>query len=138
MVPFRTGVFNAGMPVKPVALKFSWKRWSPTWESVRFRTSLFRVMTQVRNYVEIWELDVYKPKGRECQDAALFAGNVQKKIQEVLEQEVVELNRKHKFVYHAFLKGEIGAKEALNKSRILSEEDQLLKKRREWAVQENV
>lgn len=105
MVPFRTGVFNAGIPVRPVCIRFPYRHFNLSWETIRFREHIFRTMTQVRNNVEFIEMPVYVPSDEEKSDSRLFASNVQNEMGRVLEQGVTPLNRKHKFLYHSYLLG---------------------------------
>lgn len=127
MVPFRTGVFNAGLPVKPVCIRFPYRRFNLSWETIRFREHLFRTMTQVWNQVHISELPVYEPSEEEMSDARLFASNVQAEMAKVLGQPIVPLNRKHKFLYHSWLLGkEDSGEEVLRKSSELFKGDEQL------------
>lgn len=127
MVPFRTGVFNAGLPVKPVCIRFPHRHFNLSWETIRFREHLFRTMTQFQNYVHCTELPVYVPSEEEQSDSRLFAFNVQSEIQSVLQQDVVPLNRKHKLLYHSYLLGKVKPEtEVLDKARILLQEDEQL------------
>lgn len=128
MVTFRTGVFNAGLPVKPVCIQFPYKHFNLSWETIRFREHLFRTMTQVRNDVTCTELPVYVPSAEEQADARLYSINVQTEMARVLDQPISALNRKHKFLYHSYLLGkESNEMEVLEKARKLVEtDDQLL------------
>lgn len=127
MVNFRTGVFNAGIPVLPVTVEFPHKHWNMSWETVRFRTHLFRTMTQFVNKVRIKTLPVYVPNEEEKSNSQLYARNVQLEMAKYLEhQEIYSLNRKHKFLYHRFVCGKIDAEEVGIEARKLVEEDKLL------------
>lgn len=122
MVPFRTGVFNAGLPVKPICIRFPYKRFNLSWETIRFKEHLFRTMTQFTNHVHLTELPVYEPSEEEIHDARLFARNVQREMGAVLEQPIVVLNRKHKFLYHSWILG----KEKSEQDVIMKANDMLL------------
>lgn len=128
MVPFRTGVFNAGVPVKPICIRFPYSHFNLSWETIRFREHVFRTMTQLVNYVHISELPVYNPSTEEMMDARLYASNVQEEMSIVLEQPVELLNRKHKFLYHSYLLGkEEGEQETLRKAEeLFKADDQLM------------
>lgn len=127
MVPFRTGVFNAGLPVKIVCIRFPCHHFNLSWETIRFREHLFRTMTQVTNYVHISELPVYQPSEQEMTDARLYSSNVQAEMAKVLEQPIVPLNRKHKFLYHSWLLGkEKIIEDVLRKSSELFNDDEQL------------
>lgn len=55
----------------------------------------------------VTELPPYSPSDAEKADASRYAANVQRLMAHVLDQTVVPLNRKHKFLYHSYLLGKI-------------------------------
>lgn len=127
MVAFRTGVFNAGVPVRPVCIRFPYRNFNLSWESIRFWEHLYRTMTQWRNCVDMIEMPPYIPSEDEKSDARLFSKNVQAQMARVLDQPVVLLNRKHKFLYHKWLTGKVADEgEVVAEARKLEEEDPLL------------
>lgn len=127
MIKFRTGVFLAGKPVRPVVVKLPYKRWNTSWESVPFRYHMWRTMTQFSNSVELVELPIYVPNEAERADPRLFAERVQADMQAVLDgMPVYELSRKHKFVYHDWLRGKVDPPTALAKAEELKRGDKLL------------
>jgi lysophosphatidylcholine acyltransferase / lyso-PAF acetyltransferase len=127
MIPFRTGVFNAGLPVRPVCIQFPYKRFNLSWESIRFREHMFRTLTQFRNNVVMIELPPYEPSEPERADSRLYAANVQRYMARALELPVVPLNRNHKVLYHSYLLGkETDPSVVAAKAKALSEEDTLL------------
>lgn len=123
MVAFRTGVFNAGVPVKPVCIRFPYKHFNLSWETIRFREHLFRTMTQFKNNVHITELPVYEPNEEEKNNSGVYASNVQREMAEVLQQQILPLNRDHKFLYHSYLIGKEPSAE-----KIFQKADQLFSK----------
>lgn len=127
MIKFRTGVFLAGKPIRPVVVKLPYKRWNTSWESVPFRYHMWRTMTQFSNSVELIELPIYVPDAAERADPRLFAERVQGDMQAVLDgMPVYELSRKHKFVYHDWLRGKVDPPTALAKAEELKRGDKLL------------
>lgn len=127
MIPFRTGVFNAGVAVKPICIQFPHKHFNLSWETIRFRDHVFRTLTQVVNNVEFTELPVYVPSAQEVENAKLFSRNVQFEMGLALNQRVVPLNRKMKFLYHSYLLGKVESEtEVLKKAKELLEQDELL------------
>lgn len=127
MVPFRTGIFNAGLPVQPVCVQFPHRHFNISWETIRFREHLFRTMTQFQNNATVIELPVYQPSEEEMGDTRLYAANVQTEMAKALEQPIVPLNRKHKFLYHSWLLGkEDSEAEVMKKAEQLSSEDEQL------------
>ena len=123
MVAFRTGVFNAAVPVQPVVVQFPHRRWNMSWETIRFRTHIFRTMTQFINKVSITELPVYVPSDEEKMDPRLYARNVQRLMSKQLQQPVYRLNRKHKILYHKFVLGKIDAEGVREQAKAITAED---------------
>lgn len=126
MVRFRTGVFNAGLPVWPIAVRFAHKHFNPSWETILFKEHIWRTMTQFVNNVELIECPVYEPSAEEKQDSKLYSKNVQTVLAGALDQVVYPLNRKHKFAYHSYLLGKQSADEALAKADEITADDNLL------------
>lgn len=127
MIPFRSGVFNAGLPVRPVCIRFPHRHFNLSWETIRFREHAFRAMTQLVNHVHCTEMPVYVPSKEEVGDARLYAANVQREMAAVLGQEVIPLNRKHKLLYHSYLcSKEEGEARVLEKAKKLLDEDEQL------------
>lgn len=126
MIPFRSGVFNAGLPVLPVCIRFPHKHFNLSWESIRFREHLFRTMTQFRNDVCLTELPTYCPTRQEKENAKLFAFNVQNCMLQALKQSACPLNRQQKFLYHDFLRGKLPLNETISKANVIAENDATL------------
>lgn len=128
MIPFRSGVFNAGLPVQPVCVRLPYTSFNPTWETIRFREHIYRLMTQFRNRVHCTQLPVYVPSEAERVNPRLFATNVQAEIAGVLQQSIIPLNRKHKLLYHSYLLGkENNEVEVLAKAYDIFDRDEQLK-----------
>jgi lysophosphatidylcholine acyltransferase / lyso-PAF acetyltransferase len=128
MVPFRTGVFNAGVPVRPVGIRFPHKHFNLSWESISFRHHLFRAMTQIYNNIELLELPVHVPTDAEVSNPAVYAQNVQASIAAAVDLPIVPLNRKHKLLYHEFLLGmETDTAKVFERAAALTEHDHLLR-----------
>ena len=43
LLPFKTGAFLAGVPIQPVILKYSYRRFSPAWDSISGVSSACKV-----------------------------------------------------------------------------------------------
>lgn len=139
MIPFRTGLFNAALPVQPVCVRFPYTRFNPTWETIRLREHVYRMMTQFRNRVHCIQLPVYIPSEAERIDPLLFATNVQAEIADVLQQDIIPLNRKHKFLYHSYLLGkEPNEVEVLTKAYGILDQDERLKRFIRTVAEDNV
>ncbi|CAM9572354.1 unnamed protein product [Chrysoparadoxa australica] len=126
MIKFRRGIFTAGLPVLPVCVLMPYKHFSLTWESISFWHHLFGSATQLVHHAELIELPLYHPSPQEQKDPKLFAENVQSLMAAVMRQKVYQLNRSHKMAYHDCLRGNITAKEALERGVRLRQEDESL------------
>lgn len=98
---FRTGSFQSGAPVQPVVLEFSWRRFSPTWESIPVHVHLWRALTQFTHSVTVTYLPVYYPSVAERANPLLYAANVRKAMAEALRVPCAEVGRGEKSEYHA-------------------------------------
>lgn len=137
MIALRTGVFNAGVPVQPVCVRFPHRHFNISWETISFKEHMFRTMTQVYNDVVITQLPVYEPSAEEKMDARLYAANVQRLMADVLKQKVYPLNRKHKFLYHSFLLRKIDGKELREKAEEVFAQDAQLQYLAEVSAEDN-
>jgi len=109
LIPFKTGAFVAGKPVKPVAIRYKYKTFSPSWESVKAVPHLLQLLTQVYNAAEIYYLPVYVPNEDEKADPALYASNVRHAISEVLGAELHDATFNDKRDYLTALRGKFDA-----------------------------
>lgn len=76
LIPFKTGAFLAGEPVKPHILTYSAYHVSPAWESIDMFRLLFLILANPVHTVTIKELPVYVPSAAEAADPKLYAENV--------------------------------------------------------------
>lgn len=120
MCEFRTGIFTSGLPIRPVAIRFPFRHFNPSWESIYFTEHIIRSMTQIVNWAEILIMPVYIPSPEEINSPKTYASNVQRVISQCLNLQVLPLTRRHKFVYHDFLLGKLTEQEALDRASIIS------------------
>ena len=75
---FRTGAFIPGVAVQPIVAKFNFKNCDPSWcdQRIGMGPTMFRVMTQIYNSLELHYLPTYHPNEAERADPALYAENV--------------------------------------------------------------
>lgn len=76
LLKFRTGAFVAGTPVAPVLIRYSYKWFSPSYESIKTGKYVLGLITQFANHVHYHRLPVYYPSDVEKEDASLYAKNV--------------------------------------------------------------
>jgi lysophosphatidylcholine acyltransferase/lyso-PAF acetyltransferase len=76
LLPFKTGAFLTGAPVQPVLLRYSWRRFSPAWETITAARHFFLTFSQLHQSLEVVYLPVYEPNAAEKADPALYAAGV--------------------------------------------------------------
>ncbi|KAI5082127.1 hypothetical protein GOP47_0001870 [Adiantum capillus-veneris] len=103
ILPFKTGAFLAGTPVRPVILKYSYKRFSPAWDSISGVRHFILLLCQFINFLEVIWLPVYIPSEKEKSDPRLYASNVWSLM--ALEGGLLksDIGLKEKRIYHSFL-----------------------------------
>eukprot|EP00741_Cyanophora_paradoxa_P004648 tig00000821_g4511.t1 len=112
LVRFSTGAFRAGKPVQVLCLRYPYQKFCPAWESMDIHLHLFRMLTQVRNYVEVTFLPVYTPSEEERKEPQLYASNVRLVMADHLGQPVTEHVYRHKVAFLKLLAGKISVEEA--------------------------
>eukprot|EP01102_Stenamoeba_stenopodia_P016041 TRINITY_DN5551_c0_g2_i1.p1 TRINITY_DN5551_c0_g2~~TRINITY_DN5551_c0_g2_i1.p1 ORF type:complete len:211 (+),score=48.47 TRINITY_DN5551_c0_g2_i1:676-1308(+) len=97
---FHTGAFVSGLPVQPVCLRYKFKYFSPSWESIPFASHFLRLLSQVCNEVEVIQLPAYHPSEEEKKDPTLYAENVQKLMAKTLSIPATPYGTENKLAYH--------------------------------------
>ncbi|GJM88351.1 hypothetical protein PR202_ga04405 [Eleusine coracana subsp. coracana] len=105
LLPFKTGAFLAKAPVRPVLLRYPYKRFNPAWESMSGGRHVFLLLCQFINYLEVIHLPVYYPSDQEKDDPKLYANNVRKLMAVEGNLILSDLGLAEKRVYHAALNG---------------------------------
>jgi len=100
LIQFRTGAFVGGHAVKPVAIRYLSKHFSPIWESIGGVSHILRMLTQFRIDCEIEYLPNYYPNEEEKKDPKFYADNVRKVIASALHVPTTESSFADKVVYH--------------------------------------
>eukprot|EP00871_Galdieria_phlegrea_P001000 jgi/Galph1/1900/GphlegSOOS_G555.1 len=104
LIKFHTGVFLAGLPVIPVAIKYHYRRFSPTYETIRSLSYIYKLLTQLYNQVEYVILPVYFPNEIERKDPHIYANNVRLVLQKELSVRLSESTYQDKLEYHRLLR----------------------------------
>jgi 1-acyl-sn-glycerol-3-phosphate acyltransferase len=74
LLQFRTGAFQAGVPVQPVTVKYRFAHMDPSWSgTIGLGQLLLRLVTQFYNTMEVTYHPVYVPTDAEVADPVLFA-----------------------------------------------------------------
>eukprot|EP00899_Mesostigma_viride_P020161 jgi/Mesvir1/28146/Mv04713-RA.1 len=76
LLPFRSGVFRGGHPVRPILLHYRWAHFSPAYESIYTGRHIFLLLCQLYNTLEVQELPVYEPPMTALEDPVGYAGAV--------------------------------------------------------------
>lgn len=76
LLKFRTGAFIAGTPVVPVLIRYSYRWFSPCYESIKTGKYVLGLLMQFSNHVRYHRLPVYYPSQEEKNDPGLYAQNV--------------------------------------------------------------
>ncbi|XP_021303923.1 lysophospholipid acyltransferase LPEAT1-like isoform X3 [Sorghum bicolor] len=105
LLPFKTGAFLAKAPLRPVILRYPYKRFNPAWESMSGARHVFLLLCQFVNYLEVVHLPVYYPSEQEKDDSKLYANNVRKLMAVEGNLILSDLGLAEKRVYHAALNG---------------------------------
>lgn len=82
---FKVGAFLAGAKVQPVALRYPFMNFSPSWSTESALFSLMMTWSQCWNCMEVIYLPIYFPDEEEKKNPRLFAANVQKLIADALD-----------------------------------------------------
>ncbi|KAJ6812600.1 lysophospholipid acyltransferase LPEAT1 [Iris pallida] len=105
LLPFKTGAFLAKVPVRPVILRYPYKRFSPAWDSISGARHIFLLLCQFVNHLEVTHLPVYYPSKEEKEDPKLYASNVRKLLATEGNLILSDIGLAEKRVYHAALNG---------------------------------
>lgn len=111
LLKFRTGAFVAGTPIAPVLIRYKYKWFSPSYETIKTPQYLYGLLSQFANRVEYVRLPVYHPSEEERADPSLYARNVHtlmlKKSKEVFCAKLTssKSNYVDKMEYHSIVRG---------------------------------
>ncbi|KAM7278705.1 hypothetical protein ACFE04_005839 [Oxalis oulophora] len=105
LLPFKTGAFLARTPVLPVILRYPYRRFSPSWDSISGARHLILLLCQFVNYMEVTRLPVYCPSQEEKDDPKLYADNVRRLMATEGNLVMSDIGLAEKRVYHNALNG---------------------------------
>lgn len=78
LLPFRTGAFLAGCPLKPVIIQYNTRHVSPCWECISGHRLILFMLCNPIHEVTCYELPVYYPSEEERANPRKYADNVRK------------------------------------------------------------
>lgn len=61
LLPFKRGVFNALLPVRPIFVKYSSAYFNPAHDVMPMHIHFVVLLSQFSNYVEVWQLPIFEP-----------------------------------------------------------------------------
>ncbi|KAB5526800.1 hypothetical protein DKX38_020647 [Salix brachista] len=114
LLPFKTGAFLATAPVRPVILRYPYKRFSPAWDSISGALHVFYLFCQFINHMEAIWLPVYYPSQEEKDDPKLYASNVRRLMAREGNLTMSDIGLAEKRIYHTALNGNISLPSVLH------------------------
>ncbi|ELR17567.1 phospholipid/glycerol acyltransferase, putative [Acanthamoeba castellanii str. Neff] len=72
------GAFVGGVPVQPVVLRYRYRHFSPTWESIPTSIHVFWLLASFVHDVDVIYLPTYTPTKMERQNPQTYADNMQR------------------------------------------------------------
>lgn len=104
ILPFKKGAFSLGLPVKPIAIKYSSAYFNPSHDIIPMGVHFIVLLSQLSNYCEVTELPVFEPndyllkthKKAGEEDWVPFARAVQESIADVLSLPLSDASLKDK------------------------------------------
>ncbi|ELR12153.1 EF hand domain containing protein [Acanthamoeba castellanii str. Neff] len=85
LISFKSGAFNPGKPVQPVAIRHPFIHFDPCWvNGINLPLLMWRSLCQFSNYLQVTYLPVHKPSKYEKANPQLFANNVRAQIARAL------------------------------------------------------
>ncbi|XP_024529188.1 lysophospholipid acyltransferase LPEAT2 [Selaginella moellendorffii] len=76
LISFKTGAFAQGLPIQPMCIRYPHKCISPAWVNRSMPYVMFRLMTQLVNFMEVQYLPVVEPGLRDLKDPRHFTETV--------------------------------------------------------------
>eukprot|EP00177_Eucheuma_denticulatum_P006050 GFKZ01011033.1.p2 GENE.GFKZ01011033.1~~GFKZ01011033.1.p2 ORF type:complete len:358 (+),score=46.59 GFKZ01011033.1:41-1114(+) len=111
LLKFRTGAFVAGTPIAVVLIRYNYKYFSPSYESIKTDKYLYGMLSQLANHVEYYRLPVYYPTEEEKNNPLVYANNLHQYMMEKSEEAFgtrllpSEANYIDKLEYHSIIRG---------------------------------
>jgi len=96
---FHAGAFAAGVPVKPVCLRYTYPGFNPAYDVITATQWMYGILGATGIKLEIIYLPVYVPNEEEKKDPHLFARNVRAEIAKTLQLPVYDVTFKDKLSY---------------------------------------
>mmetsp|Transcript_33934 Transcript_33934/g.85149 ORF Transcript_33934/g.85149 Transcript_33934/m.85149 type:complete len:494 (-) Transcript_33934:96-1577(-) len=85
LLPFKSGAFEAGLPVQPLSIAYPHRCFNPAyWGEASPLFLVYRMLCQLYNSAEMSYLEVYRPSVAEQQNPRIYAENVRAVIQQEL------------------------------------------------------
>ncbi|KAL0017224.1 hypothetical protein SO802_004293 [Lithocarpus litseifolius] len=105
LLPFKTGAFLSTVPVRPVILRYPYRRFSPAWDSISGVRHVIYLLCQFVNHLEVVRLPIYCPSQQEKDDPKLYASNVRRLMASEGNLIMSDIGLPEKRAYHAALNG---------------------------------
>ena len=115
IISFKTGVFVPGIAVLPITFEYSYKYFSPAFESIDWKLWLFRSLTEFYHSCTVTIYPIYYPSDLEKRDAVVYAENMQCFIADQLMLPMYATSRSNQLIYFDYLQDRITFNEAYEK-----------------------
>ncbi|XP_057843646.1 lysophospholipid acyltransferase LPEAT2 [Cryptomeria japonica] len=76
LISFQLGAFIPGFPVQPVVVRYPHVHFDPSWGKISLLKLIFRMLTQIHNFMEVEYLPVIFPIESKMENPAFFAKKV--------------------------------------------------------------
>eukprot|EP00246_Nothoceros_aenigmaticus_P015834 TRINITY_DN683_c0_g1_i2.p1 TRINITY_DN683_c0_g1~~TRINITY_DN683_c0_g1_i2.p1 ORF type:complete len:268 (-),score=31.54 TRINITY_DN683_c0_g1_i2:73-846(-) len=76
LISFKLGAFGPGLPIQPVVVRYPFVHFDCSWGSISLPNLVFRMLTQINNFMEVEYLPVIFPSAGERVNPAEFAARV--------------------------------------------------------------
>lgn len=84
LIFFQLGAFMPGLPVQPVVLRYPYAHFDNSWGRISILKLVWRMLSQVQNFMEVEYLPVIYPSSREKDHPTLFAKKVKRVMAKAL------------------------------------------------------
>ena len=112
VISFKTGAFVPGISVLPMSFDYSYKSFSPAFDSIDWKIWLFRSLTEFYHSCNVTIYPLYHPNDQEKRDAVLYAENLQTFISDRLALPMYATSRSNQLIYFDFLQNKLKFNEA--------------------------
>eukprot|EP00835_Amoeboradix_gromovi_P001406 NODE_63_length_25098_cov_0.440498.p10 type:complete len:314 gc:universal NODE_63_length_25098_cov_0.440498:6678-5737(-) len=112
VISFKTGAFVPGVAVLPMTFSYPYNYFSPAFDSLEWKSWLFRILTEFYHSCTVTIYPLYYPDDHEKSDPVFYAENVQTFISDKLAIPCYATSRWNQLIYCDFLQNKLTFSEA--------------------------